>query len=88
VGLPGPGRGTLSGTSYAVPFVTAAFARAMTGSDRDAALLNLARAAVDLGAPGRDPVFGWGLVRAPDCAAPAGAATEAAAQPSIQPSIR
>jgi hypothetical protein len=24
----------------------------------------------DLGAPGRDPSFGWGLLQAPRCAAP------------------
>lgn len=65
VGLPAPGRGGagLSGTSYAVPFVTAAFAIAMMQEDRDGALLRLAERAVDLGAPGRDPVFGWGLIR-------------------------
>lgn len=65
VGLPAPGRGGagLSGTSYAVPFVTAAFAVAMMREDREGALLRLAGSAVDLGAPGRDPVFGWGLIR-------------------------
>jgi hypothetical protein len=63
VGLPAPGRGApLSGTSYAVPFVTAAFAQAMARLDRDAAVLHLARTALDLGPPGRDPVFGWGLI--------------------------
>lgn len=65
VGLPAPGRGTaLSGTSYAVPFVTAAFAQAMAKLDRDEAILQLSRAALDLGPPGRDPVFGWGLIPA------------------------
>ncbi|WP_372618916.1 S8 family serine peptidase [Falsiroseomonas sp.] len=65
VGLEAPGRGgaSLSGTSYAVPFVTAAFARAMTTEDREAALLRLAGSAQDLGPPGRDAVFGWGLIR-------------------------
>lgn len=64
VGLPAPGRegARLSGTSYAVPFVTAAFAIAMADLDRDAALRRLAASATDLGAPGRDPVFGWGLI--------------------------
>jgi hypothetical protein len=82
VGLPAPGRDTsrLSGTSYAVPSVTAAFAVAMAGRDRDAALLHLARTATDLGPPGRDPTFGWGLIRTEPC----GATTEAAAQPSIR----
>lgn len=46
----------LTGTSFAAPFVTAA--RLLAGSD--AILLAGAR---DLGAPGRDPVFGAGLVR-------------------------
>ncbi len=71
VGLPAPGRGAagLSGTSYAVPFVTAAFAVAMMRDDREGALLQLAGSAVDLGAPGRDPVFGWGLIR-PEGACP------------------
>ena len=66
VGLPAPGRNaTLSGTSYAVPFVTAAFAIAMMTEQADAALARLAASAVDLGAPGRDPVFGWGLIKQP-----------------------
>jgi hypothetical protein len=60
VGRAGPG---LSGTSYAVPFVTAAFAIAMREESRDGALARLAAEAVDLGPPGRDPVFGWGLIR-------------------------
>lgn len=46
----------LSGASHAAPFVTAALALA-----RDPRLL--ARSARDLGDPGRDPVFGFGLVR-------------------------
>jgi hypothetical protein len=69
VGLPAPGRGaSLSGTSYAVPFVTAAFAVAMMTDRPDAALARLAASAVDLGAPGRDPVFGWGLIEQPAAA--------------------
>lgn len=46
----------LTGTSYAAPFATAA--RLLAGSDEA-----LTAAARDLGAPGRDPVFGAGLVR-------------------------
>jgi hypothetical protein len=82
VGLPAPGRDAarLSGTSYAVPWVTAAFAVAMAGRDREAALLHLARSATDLGPPGRDATFGWGLIRPEPC----GATTEAAAQPSMR----
>ncbi|PWS38189.1 hypothetical protein DFH01_02495 [Falsiroseomonas bella] len=73
VGLAAPGRAgvRLSGTSYAVPFVSAAFAWAMAGQDRDAALQLLAAGAEDLGSPGRDRIFGWGLIRpAQGCDAP------------------
>ena len=57
--VPGPGRGFryASGTSYAAPFVAAALARM--------GLARLRAGARDLGPPGRDPVFGWGLVQAP-----------------------
>jgi len=56
-----------SGTSFATPFVAAALALGpAAGFPRpDALLAELARQAVDLGAPGRDPVFGHGLVRPP-----------------------
>jgi hypothetical protein len=55
-----------SGTSFAVPYVTATIAAARhagaaTASEAEAAL---ASAAEDLGDTGRDPVFGWGLIRA------------------------
>ena len=57
-----------SGTSFAAPFVTAAAARLLQAyphlSPAEAAALLSAEAA-DLGAPGRDPVFGDGLVRFP-----------------------
>lgn len=62
-----------SGTSYAAPFVSAALAtaRARTPDKKAADLISaLAEQAVDLGPPGRDVTFGWGLVRADgDCAA-------------------
>jgi hypothetical protein len=56
-----------SGTSYAAPFVAAVVAAGLgaglpIGGDRVAAAL--ADKALDLGAPGRDPVYGWGLVQA------------------------
>jgi hypothetical protein len=61
-----------SGTSYAVPFVSAAFAAALSG-DPDATPASLTKALVessqDLGEAGRDPVFGWGLIRAKPCKA-------------------
>ncbi|WP_291296236.1 S8 family serine peptidase [Elioraea sp.] len=53
-----------SGTSFATPFVSAAL---LLGEAEDgdpaAAVRRLAGAARDLGPPGRDPVFGWGLVQ-------------------------
>jgi len=53
------------GTSYAVPFVAAALALARAaGLDAADAAARLAAAARDLGPPGRDPIYGWGLVRA------------------------
>ena len=64
------GGGTVvqTGTSFAAPFVSAAFAL-LRGSDRDGdsetARALLRDAARDLGPPGRDPIFGWGLVRVP-----------------------
>jgi hypothetical protein len=57
---PGPLR---SGTSYAAPLVTAALSarRAVTtGEASQDVVAALAADAKDLGAPGRDPVFGWG----------------------------
>jgi hypothetical protein len=70
VGLPVPAATgrlpvTRSGTSYAVPFVAAALALARsTGLDAAQATALLAETADDLGPPGRDPIYGWGLVRA------------------------
>jgi subtilisin family serine protease len=55
-----------SGTSYAAPFVSAALAvaRAREPETPSAQLVSaLAAQAADLGAPGRDEVFGWGLVQ-------------------------
>jgi len=56
-----------TGTSFAIPFAMAATlrARAETGGDPAEARRLLAERALDLGAPGRDPMFGHGLVRAP-----------------------
>jgi hypothetical protein len=57
---------TVSGTSFAAPLVAAALLAvgdatpARRGND---AVARLASAAEDLGAPGRDPVYGWGLVQ-------------------------
>ncbi len=57
-----------SGTSYAAPFVTAALAveRArQPARSLDALIALLAGRARDLGPPGRDPQYGWGLLQAP-----------------------
>jgi len=53
------------GTSFAAPIVTGLLAAKLTEpgkSAADAVLAELARTAVDLGAPGRDDVYGNGLV--------------------------
>lgn len=71
-----------TGTSFAAPFVTAALALAVErgATDREAAIAALRDGAEDLGEPGRDSVFGWGLVKADGlCAAPAGGAAVATA---------
>lgn len=57
-----------SGTSFASPFVSVLVGVAVAdGSPGDPGVLraHLRRGAIDLGPPGRDPVFGWGLVTAP-----------------------
>lgn len=61
-----------SGTSLAVPFVTAALARMvqMCGLTPREAEESLQVNARDLGAPGRDAHFGSGLLQVPHCAAP------------------
>lgn len=67
VDLPVPGGGERrSGTSYAAAFVTAAVAALAAQRPLPPAELErrLAATAEDLGDPGRDPVFGWGLIRA------------------------
>jgi subtilisin family serine protease len=57
-----------TGTSFAVPFVTAASALLLSRADLTAAEVRatLAATARDLGAAGRDPVFGYGLLSAQD----------------------
>jgi subtilisin family serine protease len=60
------GGGYETGTSYAAPIVTALAARLGSGSVANLRSA-LRRSAIDLGNPGRDAEFGWGLVRAPGC---------------------
>ena len=71
VAAPRGGHRQVDGTSFAAPFVTAALAMGLgsKGSHSDVAA-HLRAQAKDLGAPGRDPVFGWGLVQfapSPQC---------------------
>ena len=56
-----------SGTSYAAPIVTALAARLARGASVDGVRARLRAASVDLGSPGRDGEYGWGLVRASGC---------------------
>ena len=69
--VPGGGR-YQSGTSFAAPYVTSLVALAVAhGADKDAKSLRtmLRRGVLDLGAKGRDEVFGWGYVtQRPRCA--------------------
>jgi len=54
----------VSGTSFAAPMVVAALARSrLDASSAQAAIARLAATATDAGAPGRDPVYGFGIVR-------------------------
>jgi subtilisin family serine protease len=67
---PGGGGKYYSGTSYAAPFVTAVFAhlRQIQPKAQGTPLVQRAQSLVrDLGAPGKDPVYGWGLIQAPGC---------------------
>lgn len=68
---PGGGGRYQSGTSLAVPFVTAVAAlRLAAGLQPSAALIrsDLIPKARDLGAPGKDDIYGWGLIRfEPQC---------------------
>ncbi|MEM9782077.1 MAG: S8 family serine peptidase [Pseudomonadota bacterium] len=59
------GRQAWSGSSFAVPYVAAALlrARAETAGDPIAARRLLAEQTRDLGPPGRDPIFGYGLLQ-------------------------
>lgn len=54
----------VEGTSFAAPFVTAAYAMGLGRKQNGAELTDLlARSAKDLGSPGRDPIYGWGLLQ-------------------------
>lgn len=67
---PGKQGAYYSGTSYAAPFVTAALAARKQAQPKAPwqKLIHHAQSEVrDLGAPGKDPVYGWGLVQAKAC---------------------
>jgi subtilisin family serine protease len=67
---PGRDGAYVSGTSYAAPFVTAALAAERLAKPKATWITlqqQLQKKSRDLGAPGKDPVFGWGLVRASAC---------------------
>ena len=54
----------VEGTSFAAPFVSAAYAIGLARGRSIAGLTDLlARSAKDLGSAGRDPVYGWGLLQ-------------------------
>jgi hypothetical protein len=66
-----------TGTSFAAPFATAAVAaERMAGAPADTALLraHLASHALDLGPPGKDSTFGYGLIRATAACGPSASA--------------
>jgi hypothetical protein len=56
--------GRARGTSYAAPIVAARLATLVYGSDAQRSVSDLAQHARDLGARGRDEVYGYGLVEA------------------------
>ena len=65
----GNGKGIFkSGTSFATPFVTAATAAIKQSNPQwttDQISRQLADSAIDLGSPGKDHTFGWGLIQIP-----------------------
>jgi len=76
-----------TGTSFAAPFVTAAigYIRARSPEMTRAQVKEMLAATVeDLGDPGRDPVFGWGLLRMDRLAADSGALPK---QGSVEPGV-
>lgn len=77
---PGAKQGYRSGTSFAVPFVTSIFAVMQQAGDLpiDKATMLRRLNFMDLGEPGRDPVYGEGLPLSPKtCATPSNVAARA-----------
>jgi hypothetical protein len=56
------GYGSFSGTSYATPHVASWIARCQKSESASACRTRLAKSTKDLGAPGRDPVYGYGYL--------------------------
>lgn len=55
-----------TGTSFATPFISAAIAAALAsrpGARPDVVINDLRKSASDLGAPGHDAIYGWGLLQ-------------------------
>ena len=68
------GHSAVRGTSFAAPQVARLLARLLPRPDAAAAqqaLLRLQAVAIDLGTPGRDEVYGWGLAQDPTLSAAA-----------------
>lgn len=85
--LKGSGYGWGSGTSMAAPFVSASAALLLAaGVPRTEVADRLVASAQDLGAPGRDPSYGAGMVDVRD-ALPAAAATAPAAATTVPPAV-
>jgi len=60
----------MSGTSLAAAFTTAVLATHMPAADMEQQRRQLQQEALDLGEPGRDPVFGFGLLQVHSAAQP------------------
>jgi subtilisin family serine protease len=66
--VPTAGEGSYrTGTSFAAPFVTASVAVLLSRQQLtpDEVKTSLQDSVVDLGVRGYDPLYGWGLLRAP-----------------------
>jgi hypothetical protein len=61
--LAGGGYTSSSGTSFAVPFAAIAAARLRLLQPAEDARQVLSKTAEDLGVPGRDEIYGYGLLR-------------------------
>lgn len=80
--VPGAKEGYYSGTSFATPYVTAALATIYASSTRPVKEDLLARLELaDLGPPGRDSIYGRGLLSAPNACRPAPAPATAGVMP-------